>query len=269
MRGMYTVGALDVMMEEGIGYDMVVGVSAGALFGVNFLSGQKGRALRYNQRFAGNKEYMGLYPLLKEGNLVGTELAYHKVPEEYDPFDNEAFMASGIPFYAVVTDVETGEPVYKRLTDVFAQMDTLRASGSMPFVSRPVEIDGNYYLDGGISDSIPYAFAASKGAGKLVVILTRDLSYRKKPMNRLALQFYKKKFPMIAARLRNRHDEYNKAVAQLAAWEKEGKAFVLRPSQPIEIGKMEKDPVKLQMVYDLGRKDMKEKLEALKEYLNA
>ena len=156
MRGMFTAGVLDAFLAAGVRADEVVGVSAGALFGGNYLSGQAGRAVRYNKRFNGDKNYMGLRPLLREGNLFSTSYAYDLVPRKLDPFDDEAFQNSGVPFYAVVTDVDTGEAEYIQVKSVFDQMDVLRASGSMPFVSRPVEWQGRRYLDGGVSDSIPF-----------------------------------------------------------------------------------------------------------------
>ena len=162
MRGMFTAGVLDAFLAAGVRADEVVGVSAGALFGVNYLSGQTGRAVRYNKRYNGDKNYMGLRPLLKEGNLFSTSYAYDLVPRKLDPFDDEAFQNSGVPFYAVVTDVDTGEAEYMQVKSVFEQMDVLRASGSMPFVSRPVEWQGRRYLDGGVSDSIPFEWMAAR-----------------------------------------------------------------------------------------------------------
>lgn len=268
MRGMYTAGVLDTFLEAGIRVDAVVGVSAGALFGVNYLSGQKGRVIRYNKRFNGDKNYMGLRPLLQEGNLISTHYAYERVPRELDPFDDEAFQASGIPFYAVVTDTATGEPEYIRIQSAFAQMDTLRASGSMPFVSHPVKIDAREYLDGGIGDSIPFQWMHSQGYDKLVVVLTQDKAYRKTPMPRLPLKLLHRSYPQIARQLLCRHETYNNALALLAQWEKEGKAFVLRPSEPIHIHRTERDPQKLQQVYDLGVKDCREHLPRLRQYLN-
>lgn len=167
MRGMYTAGVLDTFMENGIHFDGIVGVSAGALFGVNFLSGQKGRAIRYNKKFNSDKNYMGIIPLLKEGNIVSTEYAYTKVPYELDPFDNKTYMESGVPFYAVMTNVSNGNPEYVLVRDIFKQMDVLRASGSLPIISRPVLIDGKYYLDGGIADSIPFEWMFSQGYSTL------------------------------------------------------------------------------------------------------
>ncbi len=267
MRGMYTAGVLDTFMENDIKTDLVVGVSAGALFGVNFLSGQKGRAIRYNKRFNGDKNYMGIRPLLKEGNIVSTEYAYGKVPRELDVFDDETYQKSGIPFYAVITSMETGKAEYVKIDSVFRQMDTLRASGSMPFVSRLVEVEGKMYLDGGVSDSIPYGFAAEQGCDKLIVVVTRDKSYRKKPGGKLLAKLAYGKYPNFLKCLLGRYKMYNSQAETLMQWEKDGKAFVIRPSYPIEMGRMEKDPEKLQQVYDMGVKDCLARLEELKRYL--
>ena len=268
MRGMYTAGVLDVFLEKCISVDAVVGVSAGALFGVNYLSRQKGRVIRYNKRFNSDKNYMGLRPLLREGNIVNTKYAYEEVPRKLDPFDDESYKKSGIPFYAVVTDIETGEPEYIQVYSAFEQMDVLRASGSMPFVSKPVLYNNKMYLDGGISDSIPFQWLSSQGYDKLIVILTRDMEYRKKPMSSSLIKLFYKKQPQISEKLLKRHDVYNKSVELLKQWENEGKVFVIRPSKPIEIGRIETNPDKLQEVYDLGLKDATESLLELQKYIS-
>lgn len=268
MRGMYTAGVLDVFLEKCISVDAVVGVSAGALFGVNYLSRQKGRVIRYNKRFNSDKNYMGLRPLLREGNIVNTKYAYEEVPRKLDPFDDESYKKSGIPFYAVVTDIETGEPEYIQVYSAFEQMDVLRASGSMPFVSKPVLYNNKMYLDGGISDSIPFQWLSSQGYDKLIVILTRDMEYRKKPMSSSLIKLFYKKQPLLSEKLLKRHDVYNKSVELLKQWENEGKVFVIRPSKPIEIGRIETNPDKLQEVYDLGLKDATESLLELQKYIS-
>lgn len=267
MRGMYTAGVLDTFMDLNIKANSIVGVSAGALFGVNFLSNQKGRAIRYNKRFNKDRKYMGLIPLLKEGNIVSTEYAYERVPHILDPFDNNTYMQNKSEFYAVITDINTGKGEYIKIKSVFEQMDTLRASGSMPFVSRPVVIDGNEYLDGAIADNIPFEWMKNKINDKIVVILTRDIEYRKKPMKKMFYKKYMKKYPIFASMIANRHNVYNKQVEQLKEWEKEGNAFVIRPSMEVKIGRTERNPNKLQAVYDLGVKDALECYERLKEYL--
>ena len=267
MRGMYTAGVLDVLMENNVRVDGIVGVSAGALFGVNYPSRQIGRVIRYNKRFSPDKNYIGLWPLLKEGNIESTQFAYNEVPRKLDVFDHEAFRASGIPFYAVVTNLQTGEGEYLLLESVFEQMDILRASGSMPFVSRPVLWQGKRYLDGAIADSIPYRWMAEQGYEKRIVVLTRQEGYRKKPMNQALCKIMYRKWPKFVQKLLTRHSAYNAALDELQQWRSEGKAFVLRPSEEINIGRVEKDPEKLQAVYDLGRKDTQAQLDQLQEYL--
>lgn len=267
MRGMYTAGVMDVMMDHDICFDGIIGVSAGALFGVNYLSRQKGRVIRYNKKYNGHKEYMGLIPLLKEGNIVSTRYAYERVPRLYDVFDNETFKASETRFYAVVTNLQTGQPEYMPVEDVYEQMDILRASGSMPFVSKPVQIGDQLYLDGGVSDSIPFAFFQKQGYDRLVVILTRDLDYRKKAMSPLMIDAGYHKYPEFCRQLKKRHQVYNKSVRMLKNQEEKGKTFVIRPSVPIGIKRIETDPDKLQMVYDEGVKDATDCMERLLAYL--
>ena len=140
MRGMYTAGVLDVFMKKNIKFDAIIGVSAGALFGVNYLSKQPGRVIRYNKKYNSDKNYLGLKPLLKTGNIIDTEYAYNIVPHQLDPFDDATFQKSDIPFWAVVTNIKTGNPEYIKIKSVFDQMDVLRASGSMPIVSKPVRL---------------------------------------------------------------------------------------------------------------------------------
>lgn len=163
MRGMYTAGALDVLLENDINFDGIIGTSAGAVFGVNFLSRQDGRVIHYNCRFNGDRNYMGIKPLLKSGDFFNTEYAYYKVPNELDKFDDETYQKSGVPFYATVTDVKTGKPEYLKVKSVLRDMEMLRASASMPFISKPVIIGGRAYLDGGISDSIPFEHFSEMG----------------------------------------------------------------------------------------------------------
>lgn len=266
MRGMYTAGVLDAFLDNEIAADGAVGVSAGALFGVNFLSRQRGRVIRYNKRFSGDKNYIGIRPLLREGNIVNTRFAYEELPQTLDPFDDERFQASGVPFFAVISNIITGRPEYVQIHSVFAQRDTLRASGSLPFVSRPVKIGNAKYLDGGIADSIPFQWMADQGYDKLIVVLTRDITYRKKPASRYA-DLYKPRYPQFAELLKTRHTRYNASLDLLRQWEEAGKVFVIRPSRPIEIDLMERNPEKLQQIYDLGIRDAAVRMTRLKAYL--
>ena len=255
MRGMYTAGVLDVFLDHEIKVDGVIGISAGAVFGVNFLSRQRGRVIRYNKRFNSDKSYMGLRPLLRTGNIVNTEYAYHVVPGELDKFDDETYRASGIPFYAGVTSLETGRAEYIKIDSVFEQMDALRASASMPFVSRPVVWKGQRYLDGDIADSVPYQTMFDMGYDRLIVVLTRERSYQKKPISPAMIRLCYGRHREFADALMRRHEKYNSGVRELEALERQGRVFVIAPSEPITIGRVEKDPGKLQQVYELGVKD--------------
>ncbi len=267
MRGMFTCGVLDILLEQNIRFDGIMGVSAGALFGPNFLSRQKGRALRYSKRFNGDSNYMGIGSLLRTGNIVNTRYAYGTVPLVLDPFDDQAFRASGTPFYAVVTNMRTGEAEYKLIHSVLEQMDVLRASGSMPFVSKPVLLDGEKYLDGGIADSIPFEAMRRLGYDRLVVVLTRDMTYRKKPMNKALIRAHYRRYPAFCQRLEERAQAYNRSIDQLKELEKRGEVLVIRPDSPIEIARIETDPEKLQSVYDLGQRDGRAALPSLEAYL--
>lgn len=270
MRGMYTAGVLDVFMEQGITFGGVIGVSAGALFGVNLLSKQAGRVIRYNKRFNADPNYLGLRPLIRTGNIVDTEYAYNRVPRTLDVFDDETYRASGIPFFAVVTNVETGEAEYIKIDSVFDQMDVLRASGSMPFVSKPVEIGGKKYLDGAITDSIPFEKFMEMGYDRLVVVLTKPAGYVKKAMPRLLTHLaYARSYPEFARKVRDRHEMYNVSTARLGELEREGKIFVFRPSQHIKISRVEKNPDKLQALYDVGVRDARANVGQLRQFLSA
>lgn len=267
MRGLYTAGVLDTLMNEEIKVGGMVTVSAGALFGINYASGQKGRALRYNKTYIKDKRYMGIRQLIKTGDIISKDFAYYTVPFTLDVFDEHAFKQSGIDFYATVTNMETGQAEYKRITEPFKEMEILRASGSMPFVSKPIKLDGTYYLDGGVADSIPFEKAKELGFNKRLVILTRPLAYRKTKPNSFLIDRWYKKYPKFKETLKNRYLNYNNTVEKIIEEEKRGETFVIRPSQTIPIKRLERDPDKLQSMYDLGVKDTLERLEELKKYV--
>ena len=268
MRGMYTAGALDVFYNAGIKFDGIIGVSAGAAFGVNYLSGQPGRVIRYNKRFNADRHYMGLIPLLKTGNIVDTDYAYDKVPRELDPFDGDTFDASGVPFWAVVTNVETGRAEYIRLEHAMEQMDVIRASASMPFVSHIVRVGGEELLDGGVCDSIPVQAALEKlGCQRAVVVLTRPAGYRKKPSGAAAARLLYRRYPAFAKALAERYRSYNAALDLVEELEKVGRILVIRPTEDLHIARMEKDPERVQAQYRLGRRDTLQKLPELRALL--
>lgn len=269
MRGLFTAGVLDVFLQEQIQVDGIVSVSAGALFGVNYPSKQTGRTLRYNLAYLNDKRYIGLSSLLRTGNIVNKEFAFYELPFTLDPFDNQAFKASGIDFFVTVTNVETGQAEYIKIEDPFAQMETLRATSAMPYVSQCVEINGKKYLDGGISDSIPLHFCQNLGYDKIIVILTRPLDYRKTKSTVLFAKWFYHQYPHLVKALANRYLEYNQRVEEIIQLQHEQKIFVIRPSLSLPIHRIEKNPAKIQAMYDLGVSDAKQALAALKSYLQA
>lgn len=267
MRGMYTAAVLDIFLEKNIKIDGIISVSAGALFGINYLSKQKGRVIRYNKKYVQDKRYMGLNSLIKTGNIVNKEFSYYELPLKLDVFDNETFKKSTTRFYVTITNVETGKPEYVEIKDCIKQIETLRASSTMPFVSKIVELDEKKYLDGGISDSIPVEKCKSMGYDKIIVILTRPLEYRKKKNNELLTKIFYRKYPEFVKTVNTRYRNYNNTVEKIIDMERKKEIFVIRPSKTINIKRIEKDTEKLQEMYNLGIHDAKEKLEDLKNYL--
>ena len=267
MRGLYTAGVLDVFLENNIKVDGIIGVSAGVLFGVNYLSKQKGRAIRYNKKFAKDKRYMGMRSFLTTGNIINKDFAYYEIPFKIDVFDEETFEKSDTDFWATVTNIETGEAEYLKLTNVFEQMELLRATSAMPIVSEIIEIDGKKYLDGGVSDSIPVEKCKSMGYDKIIVILTRIIEYRKKKASSTLAKIKYKEYPKLIETMENRYKKYNETVEKIIDMENKKEIFVIRPSKDLKIKRIEKDVDKLQAMYDLGVSDCKKQLEDLKEYI--
>lgn len=270
LRGIFSVGVMDVLMENGIVFDGAIGVSAGALFGMNYKSHQKGRALRYNKRFCNDKRYASFRNLLFTGDLFGVDFCYNKLPYELDIFDFETYKNDPMEFYAVATDAKTGGPVYRKCPDMENEnLQWCRASGSMPIFSRPVPINGGLYLDGGVADSIPVRFFESIGYDRNVVILTRPEGYRKGPNKAMPLaNIILKKYPKLIKAMSERHLRYNETLADIARKEKTGELFVIRPSEAIDVKPAEKDPEKLQAAYDLGRETAEKLLPELVKFLN-
>ena len=267
-RGMYTCGVIDVFMENGICFDEVVGVSAGAAFGCNIKSKQIGRALRYNKRFCQDSRYSGLKSFIKTGDLYNKEFAYGIVPTILDPFDTKTFRENPLKFTVVCTDIHTGNPVYHEIQNGDAtDIEWIRASASIPIVSKPVKLDGYELLDGGVSDSIPVNWMLER-SDKTVIVLTRDKSYHKEPMKYIhLLKKAFKEYPNLQKALENRYIVYNKTLDEIEQLEREGKVVVIRPSKPIACAMIEKDPNHLQEIYDIGRQDALHYLVDLKKYL--
>lgn len=267
VRGIYVAGVLDVFLEQGICFDGVIGNSAGAIHGCSYLSNQKGRSIRYYTKYCGDYRFMSLRSWLTTGDLVGVDFCYHELPEKLDVYDNEAFKRCGIPFYAVCTNIETGKPEYMRIFDMFEQIDYLRASASLPYFSRVVEIEGKKYLDGGCSDSVPVQAFRNMGYDRNVVVLTQPSDYRKKPEFSALAKIVYAKYPALAEALCNRHVAYNQTADVIRQLEETGDVFVIRPERALEIGRMEKDPQNVQRVYNIGREDAMRHMNRLQQWL--
>lgn len=266
MRGIYTAGVLDTFLEHQISFDGVIGVSAGAIHGCSYVSGQQGRSIRYYMKHMQNPRFMSFRSLLRTGNLVETEFCYHEIPEKLDIFDYEAFERSGTDFYVTCTNVETGKAEYIRMSDMH-EVDYVRASASMPLVSRIVEAGGMKLLDGGVADSIPVQAFRSMGYEKNVVVLTRPEGYRKKPSNMLLVRRMYRKYPAFLKAMEERYLRYNQTLELIGKLERQGEIMVIRPSRDPDIGRMEKRPEKVREVYQLGCEDAAAKTEQVKTFL--
>lgn len=265
MRGLFSAGAMDVMMEYGVHFDGIVGVSAGACFGCNYKSRQHGRAIRYNKQFAGDGRYCGFGSLIKTGNYYNAEFAYHIVPTQYDVFDADAYAANPMEYYVVCTDITTGKAVYKKCERFNHEMlEWIRASASMPVVSTVVEVGGLKLLDGGVSDSIPLRFFQQQGYTDNVVILTQPIDYVKRPLKAMPLvKWSLRKYPEMVAAMQNRHVMYNEQTAYVRSEEAQGRCIVIRPEAPINIGHFSINADEMQRIYELGREAALKKIDEI------
>ncbi len=271
MRGMFTAGVLDVLMENGLVTDGAIGVSAGAVFGCNYKSHQIGRVIRYNTEYCNDKRYASFKNLVKTGNLYSEQFCYHEVPEKLDPFNEAAFAASPMDFFVVCTDVKTGEPIYHKCRKGDAE-DVLwmEASASMPLAAKIVKIGHYGLLDGGVADSIPVRFFESIGYKRNLIILTQPKGYTKKKNKFLpAIRARYFRYPAFVEAVADRHERYNETLSYISMLEQAGKDYVIRPPIPLEIGAMERDPAQLRRVYETGRAVAQIQVEKIRDFLDA
>ena len=270
MRGMFTAGVLDVLMENGLVTDGAIGVSAGAVFGCNYKSHQIGRVIRYNTEYCNDKRYASFKNLLKTGNLYSEQFCYHEVPEKLDPFNEAAFAASPMDFFVVCTDVKTGEPIYHKCRKGDAEdVRWMEASASMPLAAKIVKIGHYGLLDGGVADSIPVRFFESIGYKRNLIILTQPKGYTKKKNKFLpAIRARYFRYPAFVEAVADRHERYNETLSYISMLEQAGKDYVIRPPIPLEIGAMERDPAQLRRVYETGRAVAQIQVEKIRDFLN-
>ena len=268
MRGLWSAGVTDVMMEHGIEPDGLIGVSAGAAFGCNYKSRQIGRAIRYNTRFAKDARYSGIRSLLRSGNYFNAEFGYHVVPYEYDIFDTQTFEQNPMRFTVVCTDVLTGQAVYHDIDHVdYEELEWLRASASMPLASKVVKVQGHQLLDGGVSDSIPLEYYERQGFNRNVVILTQPKGFVKEP-NKLmpVMRIVLRKYPKMLKAMDERHVMYNHELDYVAEAERQGRCLVIRPDGKIPIGHISHNPDEMRHVYEMGRTIGERYIEQIKEF---
>lgn len=270
MKGVYTAGVLDFFLDKGIEFSSCYGVSAGACALCSFLSGQRGRAYHVNVDYLDDRNYCSLYSLLKTGDLFGEEMCYHRIPDELYPYDYEAFNQYQGTFYSVVTNIETGRAEYIPIKDVEKEIDAVRASASLPLVSRNVSFRGKLYLDGGISDAIPLRRSMKDGNARNVVVMTKEAGYRREaaaaPVMALLRMRYRK-YPRVYERMGSRHKVYNKTLDLIADEVKKGTVFLIQPKKKSLVGRIEKDREKLRALYEEGYEQASECYEDLMRFL--
>ncbi len=269
MRATYTIGVLDVMMENGIEYDGIIGVSAGAIHGISYKSRQPGRNIRYYKKYGHDKRFMSFRNMILTGDMVGRQFCYEEIPWKLDPIDNEAFKANPAEFYAVCANVETGGTEYMKIDDLRdpVQMEYVRASATLPFVSRIVEVGGMKLLDGGMTDSIPLRKFQEMGFEKNVVVATRTDSYVKEAENIALARLIYRRYPNFLEAMVKRPSMYNRQKEYILDQEKSGKIFFIRPTAELGISRTDADPDHLEEIYRIGRKDALRALPGLKEFL--
>lgn len=253
LRGVFTCGVLDCFMDHGIRFPFAVGVSAGACNGLSYMSGQRGRAKASNIDLMDEYHYVGFKYLLTQGCIMDFKLLFEDFPEKIIPYDYDAYFSNPDRFVMVTTNCLTGQAEYlEEKSDPGRVMDIVRASSSLPFVSRITYVDGIPMLDGGIADSVPVDYAVGQGYDRMVVVLTRNRGYRKKDGTMPLSRIIYRKYPLLQKALAERNSLYNKAMDKIESLEEEGRIIVIRPQKPVEVGRMEKDTVRLSALYDEG-----------------
>lgn len=258
VRAIYAAGVLDVLHDMCLPFSGLIGVSAGAIHGISFVSGQKGRSYRIYTRFCRDSRFFSFRTWLCTGNIVDNDFCYRQIPQELEPFDQKAFEASGMEFWTVSTNLETGKPEYIRMRDCFAEIDALIASASLPYVSKPVHYRGKLLLDGGCSDRVPLRAFQSMGFDRNVVVLTHPEDHRVKDRDAALVRLFYRKYPAFCRTFENSPQDYEKAQFYLKAEEQKGTVFIIRPKAPIPLSRLSHDPQAIIRAYEMGRRDAQE-----------
>lgn len=269
MKGIYTGGVLDFFMDREIWFSDCYGVSAGACHLCNYMSRQRGRSYRISVNYLDMKQYCGGWSLLRTGDLFGVDMNYGLIPDYLDPYDYDAADRYEGRGFAVATNIRTGKPAYFPMKNLRKDIIAVRASSSLPLVSRNVAIDGELYLDGGISDPIPVRKSIRDGNGKNVIVMTKEEGFVREPVGaQLALMKARYlRYPKVYELMRERHLSYNATVQYIEEKQSKGELFVIRPKQKSEVGRIEKDREKMKALYEEGYRDAQECYAELMEYL--
>ncbi|MGL4697502.1 patatin-like phospholipase family protein [Enterococcus larvae] len=270
LRVLFTSGILDRFIQNEIEFEYVNGVSGGALCGVNYLSKQVGRTAETNLQFLHDKRYIGMRNLFFHGGIFNFDFLFGPISETYIPFDYETYLSSEQMFEIGATNCLTGKSDYFRKMRDNDQFEAVKASASMPLVSKIRKVDERPYLDGGISSSIPYQRAIDLGYKKIVVVLTQDIAYRKpensQRVNKLAARYYRK-YPEFVNAFITRPQRYNEELEEINRLEREGRLFVFRPEHPVDVSRVEKDKRKLEALYEHGKIVTDQQLKQMVAYL--
>lgn len=271
LRGVFSSGILDYMLEKNIDFPYVIGVSMGALNASSYISKQAGRSFRVPLNHINNPRYLSLWNLLKDGSLFGMDFIFNKIVYELDPFNFDSFEQSNQKFVIVAADCIEGKASYFEKGDLDRKqlIKALMASSSLPYISKMIEIDKKQYLDGGIIDAIPIEKALEDNIQKPVIILTRPYGYRKKDSGILLSKLLYKNFPQLKEMIKNKASNYNRQIELIEKLEKENKVFVIRPDKAIQMGRTEKNKKKLTDAYNYGYETMKKEEIRLKEWLKS
>lgn len=270
LRGMYTSGVLDTFLKNNMEFECVAGVSAGALNAMSYISKQPGRSAKINLEYCDDPRYIGRKAFIKNKGIIGYDYLFGDISENKVPFDYKSFENTNQRFIIVTTNCEKAETEYLEKSNCNDLFKAAQASSSMLLASAMVEINNNHYLDGAVTTSIPVKWALEQGYEKVVVVLTRDKTYRKPMLSNKMKKLYKlayHKYPKLIEKLNTMPERYNKLQDEIIDLEKEGKIFIIRPEKEVTVSRLEKDKEKLENLYKEGIAETEKNLDALKEYL--
>ncbi len=270
-RGTYTEGALDALMEADLNFECTLGVSAGAMNGANYVSGQIGRTIRLTMNYRHDSRYMGINAIKRDKGLIGFGFIFGELMDiEY--FDKDRFKNSPMRFVAAATNCETGKTEFFDKNGEVDINEAIKASSSLPLVSQPIMLDGVEYFDGGCSSKVPYDWAIDNGYKKIIVIRTRHRDYRKDLSKRGAMRFVRMKYgkyPNFLNTLADSNRVYNEQCDSMQRLHDDGKIFMISPSEHLNVGRFEGDLDTLRKLYELGYNDVMNNLDAIRKYLSS